>query len=180
MNSKRTVLFRVWMLVIFANPLSSGQPAGVPGSVRPAVAASAAPAITILAAASGALVRSQEASAASLDLGRVSYFKGTAAPGQSSRKSSKSFAISTRFGLRVDCPGRSSSSNVNVTVSRLDGANSHAITIDGTTLGSAAQTLVQSMPCGSAGEHRLEVEIPVSTPAGSIGSTVAFVATLNR
>ena len=52
--------------------------------------------------------------------------------------------------------------------------------IDGTTVGPAAQTLVQSMPCGSGGEHRLDVEVPVSAPAGSIGSTVAFVATLNR
>jgi hypothetical protein len=36
------------------------------------------------------------------------------------------------------------------------------------------------MPCGSGGEHRLDVEVPVTTPAGSIGSTVAFVATLKR
>jgi hypothetical protein len=40
--------------------------------------------------------------------------------------------------------------------------------------------LVQSMPCGSGGEHRLDVEVPISTPAGSIGSTVVFGATLNR
>jgi hypothetical protein len=67
-----------------------------------------------------------------------------------------------------------------VTMTRLVAAASHAITIDGTTVGSAAQTLVQSMPCGSGGEHRLDVEVPVATPAGSIGSTVAFAATLNR
>jgi hypothetical protein len=62
----------------------------------------------------------------------------------------------------------------------MDAAPSHAIAIDGTTLGYAAQPLVQSMPCGSAGEHRLDLEVPVSTPAGSIGSTVAFQATLRK
>jgi hypothetical protein len=39
--------------------------------------------------------------------------------------------------------------------------------------------LAESMPCGSS-EHRLEVEVPVSTPAGPIGSTVAFEATLHK
>ena len=136
--------------------------------------------ITILAAATGALVRTQAAGNASLDLGRVSYFKGTSAPGQSRQKNFRSFVISTRFALKVDCPGSPASSQVNVTMSRLDAAASHAIAIDGISVGSAAQTLVQSMPCGSGGEHRLDVEVPVTTPAGSIGSTVAFVATLKR
>jgi len=167
--------------MIVANPWAFGQPAGTPRTLTSVVAApAAAPAITILASATGALLRSQAASNASLDLGRISYFKGASAPGETSQKNSRSFVISTRFALKVDCPGSSSSSKVNVTMSRLDVAVSHAITIDGTTLGSAAQTLVHSMPCGSAGEHRLDVEVPVSTPAGSIGSTVSFVATLNR
>jgi hypothetical protein len=148
--------------------------------MTPVVVAPAAPSITILPAATGALLRSQGASNASLDLGRVSYFEGTSAPGESSRKNSGSFVISTRFALKVDCPGSPPSSRVNVTMSRLDATPSHAITIDGTTVGSTARTLVQSMPCGSGGEHRLDVEFPVSTPAGSIGSTVAFAATLNR
>lgn len=176
MNSKRTILFRAWMLVLLANPSAFGQR----GGVTPVAAAPAAPAITILTAAAGALLRSQAASNASLDLGRVSYFERLSAPGASSHKNTGSFVISTRFALKVDCPGSSSSSKVNVTVSRLDAAASHGITIDGTTVGSVAQTLVQFMACGSAGEHRLDVEVPVSTPAGSIGSTVAFVATLNR
>jgi hypothetical protein len=50
--------------------------------------------------------------------------------------------------------------------------------IDGIKLGTAIQTLEQSMPCGSVGDHRLDVEVPTSTPAGSIASTVAFKATL--
>ena len=163
--------------MIFANPAAFGQPAGVPRTVRAVVAA---PAITILTAATGAFLRSQAAGNASLDLGQVSYFHGTAGPGQSRRNKSGALVISTRFALKIECPGSAASSKVNVTASRLDAADSHAISIDGTRLGPAAQTLIESMACGSSGEHRLDIEVPVSTPAGSIGSTVAFVAALNR
>jgi hypothetical protein len=169
------------MLALLVNRAAFGQAAGAPRSTTPVVAASAAPTITILPAAtgaSGALLRSQGANHASLDLGRVSYFRESSAPGESSQKTSRSLVVSTRFALRVDCPGSAPFSKVNVTMSRLDGAPSHAITIDGTTVRSAAETLLQSMPCGSAGEHRLDVEVPVSTPSGSIGSTVAFEASL--
>jgi hypothetical protein len=179
MNAKRTALFPICMSVLLAGPAAFGQAASV-ARTPPAPAAPAAPVITILAAATGALVRNHGASNASLDLGRVSYFQGTSAPGESSRKSSGSLVISTRFALKVDCPGSLPSSRVDVTMARVEAAASHAIAIDGTALESAAQTLVQAMPCGSSGEHRLDVEVPVSTPAGPIGSTVAFVAAIRR
>lgn len=169
MNSNYTALFSVWTLLLFANRAAVGQPPGSPRTIAPVAALPAAPMITILAAATGALVRSQSTSNASLDLGRVSYFKGASGPGKTSQKNPRSFVISTRFALKVDCPGSSMSSKVNLIVSRLDAAASHAITIDGTPVGSTAQTLVQSMPCGTGGEHRLDVEVPVSTPAGAIG-----------
>ena len=180
MNSKYGALFLVWMAVLFVNRATFGQRTGNLRSIAPMVASLGAPTITVLSAANGSLVRNLGGSNSSLDLGSVSYFHGKSALGQSVQKNSKSFVISTQFGLRVDCPGSSSSSRVTVTMLRLDADGSHAISIDGTTLGSAAQTLVQSMPCGFGGEHRLDVQVPISTPAGAIGSTVAFAATLNR
>jgi hypothetical protein len=154
---------------------AGGQPDGSRRMITPG--APGVPSITILTAATGALVRSQGAGNASLDLGSVSYFKGTSVPGESSRKLPGSFVISTRFTLKVDCPA---SSRIKVGMARTDATPSHTITIDGTTLGTADQILVQSMSCGSAGEHRLDVEIPTSTSAGSIGSTVVFMATLEH
>ncbi len=168
------------MLGVPVSRVGFGQTPVAPRGVPPALAALAGPTITILPPSTGSLVRSHGASNASLNLGPVSYFKGTSTPGETSRKTLNSFVISSRFVLKIDCPARSSSSLVSVTVSRLDAAASHSISIDGTPIGSAAQTLVQSMPCGSRGEHRLDVEVPISTPAGSIGSSLAFVAMLNR
>jgi hypothetical protein len=151
-----------------------------PGRALQAAPAPAAPTITITTAATGALIRNYGAASALLDLGAVSYFKSASTPGETKQKNSGSFVISTRFALRIDCPASTPSSKANITMSRTDAASSHAITIDGAMLGSAAQILVSSMPCGSTGEHRLDMQVPTSTPAGSIGSTVAFVATINR
>ncbi len=166
------------MLAILANRATFGQPV-VSRSIRPVVATPAAPMITILTATTGAMVRSVGRSA-SVDLGRVSYFGGTAVPGVSSHKNPGSFVISTKFALKVDCPGRPALSEVKVTIARLDADVSNVITVDGTTVGIMPQILAQSMPCGSGGEHRLDVEVLVSTPAGSIGSTIAFTATIVR
>ncbi len=139
----------------------------------------AAPTITILAAPTGAMLQNQGANNASVNLGPISYFKGTSTVGETSQKNSGSFVVSTRFELKVDCPGNSSS-RVNLTASRLDASASHTIAIDGIALGPIAQTLVPSMPCGSRGDHRLDIEVPVSTPAGPIASTVAFTAALRQ
>jgi hypothetical protein len=171
MNTKHMV----WMLLLLANRAAFGQAVVTPRMTMARVAT--APTITILAAPTGAMLESQGANNASLNLGPISYFKGTSAAGETSQKKPESFMVSTRFELKVDCPG-SSSSRVNLMASRLDASASYTIAIDGIALGPTAQILVPSMPCGSRGDHRLDVEVPVSTPAGPIGSTVAFTATI--
>lgn len=180
MRPKLKVLFLVAMLAFLVWRSALAQSTSAPRQTTPIVAPPATPAITIYTASTGALLRSYGAGNASIDLGPLTYFRGASAPGETRGKTARSMIISTRFALRVDCPGSSPSSRINLTMSRLDGASSHVISIDGTTVGFAAQTLVPSMPCGSAGEHRLDVEIPISTPAGSIGSSVAFAATLEK
>jgi hypothetical protein len=173
-NMKHTV----WILLLIAAQAALGQAGGAPRGSSPVVTASAGPIITILPAASGALLRSEGASRAAVDLGTVSYFRGASAQGESSQRSAGALVISTRFAVEVDCPGSPPASLVNVTMSRTDAAATHGMAIDGIKLGTTAQPFVQSMPCGSSGEHRLEVEVPASAPAGPIGSTVAFLATL--
>jgi hypothetical protein len=180
MDAKHTTLFSVWMMAPLMAFAASGQPSGASRAVPPVVTTPAAPTVTILSSSTGAIIRSEGAGNAALDLGRVSYFRGASAPGESSKKTSGSLVISTRFVLKVDCPGSSRSSQVNVTMSRTDAAATHSMAIDGIMVGSTAQVLAQSVPCGSSGEHRLDMEVPVSTPAGPIGSTVAFEVTLRK
>ncbi len=178
MNFRQAALCSV--LLLPAGQAALGQRVGAPRILTSGVSAPAAPIITILTAATGGMVRGHGASRASLALGQVAYFSRSSAPGVKSNRRSKSLVISTRFAIKVDCPGSSPSSKVDVTIALLAGDASYSIGIDGTTLGQAPQPLAQSMLCGSEAEHRLDVEVPVSTPAGSIGSTVAFVAALRK
>jgi hypothetical protein len=180
MNAQCRTLISGWMLAPLLAITAFGQPAGGSRSSLPVVPASAAPTITILSAPTGAMLRSEGPGNAALDLGKVSYFKGATAPGESSKRTSGSLVISTRFQLRVDCPGSIPSSRVNVSMSRTDAAATHDMAIDGIKLGTAPRPLAESIPCGSSSEHRLDVEVPVSTPTGPIGSTVAFAATLRK
>jgi hypothetical protein len=180
MIAHHTTLIYIWMLSPLAAITAFGQPARAPRTISPAVTAPAAPTITILSAPTGAMLRSEGPGNAALDLGKVSYYRGASGPGESSKRTSGSLVITTRFELKVDCPGSTPSSRVNVTMSRTDAAATHALTIDGIKLGTEPQPLAESMPCGSSGEHRLDVEVPVSTPAGPIGSNVAFEATLRK
>ena len=176
MTAHQRTLIYAWMLTPLVAITAFGQ--ATPRRASLVVTGPAAPTITILAAPTGATLRSEGPGNAALDLGKVSYFKGASAPGESSKRTSGSLVISTRFELKVDCPGSAPSSRVNVTMLRTDAAETHAMTIDGIKLGTAPRPLAESMPCGSSGEHRLDVEVPVSTPAGPIGSNVAFEATL--
>ena len=171
MNSEHTR----WTLLLLANWAAYGQPAGAPKA-----ASASPPAITILTAPTGALIQNLGTGSSALNLGPISYFRGASVTGASSQKVPNSFVITTRFALRVDCPGSPASSQVNLFVSRVDSGASYAMAIDGIKLGTAPQTLEVSMPCGSAGEHRLDLEVPTSTPSGSIGSTVAFKATFKN
>jgi hypothetical protein len=167
MNAQHMTLISGWML---AASTVFGQ-----GITTPA-----APTITVLSAPTGGLVRSEGPGNASLDLGKVSYYRGASTPGESSKKTSTSLVISTRFALKVDCPRSALSSRVNVTMLRTDAAATHAMAIDGIKLGTAPRPLTESMSCGSSSEHRLDVEVPVTTPAGPIESNVAFEATLRK
>jgi|HubBroStandDraft_2_1064218.scaffolds.fasta_scaffold823098_1 hypothetical protein len=181
MNSTHTALFSLGILLL-GHQAAIGQAMGGRAPAAPRntklAAPSSTPTVTILSAPTGASVLNLGAGNASLNLGPVSYFKGTSAPGESSQRNSGALVITTWFALRVDCPGSSPTSTVIVTMSRLDTSASHGIAIDGTAVGSTAQTLEQSMVCGSSGAHRLDMQVPVSTPAGSIGSNIMFLATL--
>src|SRR6266404_4875550 len=104
MNSTHTVLHWIWIMLLLANRAAFGQPAGAPRRLTP-LAAPGAPTITIFTAVTGASLQSHGAGSASLDLGRISYFRGSSAPGLRSQRRSRALVVSTRFSLKVDCPG---------------------------------------------------------------------------
>ena len=81
--------------------------------------------------------------------------------------------LATHFALKVDCGGAQSLADVVISLST--GDFSYAVRVDGVTL--SVLGAVQSLRCGSVSEHRLEVEIPKTRPAGLLLGTVSFSAT---
>jgi hypothetical protein len=159
------------LLALIASQAAFAQVAGAP---RVAVLT---PVISIVSSPSGVPVRTFGQGDSVLDLGAVSYFRGASIAGESTSKQPGAMVVSTRFTFRVDC---SPASLVDVTMTRLDADPSHGIAVDGITVSTAAQVFAQSLLCGTSGEHRLDLEVPISTPAGTMASTVAFVATLRK
>src|SRR5580692_6264941 len=118
MNSTHTALFSLGILLL-GHQAAIGQAMGGRAPAAPRntklAAPSSTPTVTILSAPTGASVLNLGAGNASLNLGPVSYFKGTSAPGESSQRNSGALVITTWFALRVDCPGSSPTSTVIVT-----------------------------------------------------------------
>ena len=51
------------------------------------------------------------------------------------------------------------------------------IRLDGIVLGTAPRVIAANAPIGIAVTHRLEVEVPVTAPEGTVASTITFEAT---
>lgn len=130
------------------------------------------PTITVLPAASGAPLQSYTPGSASLSFGQAAYYGGHLAPGVAAQKNSGAMILTTRFGLRVDCPVGSPSPSVQVSMSLLDMDPSYVVSVDGRTLTSAPFVVPQW--CGSVAEHRVDVEIPKTKLAGPIANTLSF------
>lgn len=172
-NSSRRFQGSVAALVAF--PLI-GTAADRPHSLTQAITAAASqgqPSISVLTTASGAPLQSIGAGSASLALGRTAYYSGQAAAGVTQQKTSGSMILVTRFALKVDCGAQSSLAEVSMSLLSPDPF--YTVSVDGIKL-SAADSLTV-LRCGSMSEHRLEIEIPKTRPAGPIGSTVWFSAT---
>jgi hypothetical protein len=130
------------------------------------------PTITILPAASGAPLQSHSGGSASLSFGRAAYYGGPRAPGVVAHKKINSLVLSTRFALKVGCSGWSSFVEVTMSLFTMD--PSYTVSVDGAELTTAPSVTV--LPCGSLSEHRMDVEVNTTRPAGPIGSTVSFSA----
>src|SRR5579872_3591305 len=90
------------------------------------------PAISILAAPSGAMLQSVNAGNASLSFGRAAYYGGNPTPGVTLGRSSSSMVLATHFALKVDCGSAQSLADVAISLS--NGDSSYSVRVDGVTL----------------------------------------------
>ncbi|MGJ5815261.1 hypothetical protein [Paludibaculum fermentans] len=129
--------------------------------------------MTILAAASGAPMHGLGTANPALSFGHTSYYAGRSAPGVSQRSSGGSIVMTTQFALKVDCSD-TQAVLVEIEMTLISPDASYTVIVDGAPLSTMTSATVQR--CGSVSEHRLEIEVPKTRPAGPFGSTVSFTA----
>ena len=136
------------------------------------------PTVTVLPAGNGAPVEGYGAGGASLSFGQAAFSGGHPAPGVVERKSGSSMILSTRFDLKVACNAGARSSWAEVSISLATVDASWSISMDGVRLSSAP--FVTELPCSSVTEHRLDVELSDTAPAGPFDTAVSFSARNSR
>jgi hypothetical protein len=129
--------------------------------------------VTFVQVPRGAPVRDIGAGQGALDLGPVSYMAGTAREGISVTRRTRSFLISTVFGLRVATEGVGGTAQLLGLVTHLNPGT--RISVDGINLSPAPQVLQVAIPFGEVSRHRLEIEIPVDAPE-TVSQTLNAIA----
>jgi hypothetical protein len=113
-------------------------------------------------------VRQSSHDDASIDVGRV-------VAGRCKSRHCTSTTVRRRFRVRVD--GHSTSARfVRVHAFVQNEQPGHKVRIDGRLLTSVPQLIDASVPLGLAIAHTLEIEVPLSEPAGLIAQNVVWLA----
>lgn len=104
---------------------------------------------------------------AALDAGTISWRGGR-----------DRFSLTTRtFAIRIGPQSRDARGTATLRA-YLETADPHTtIRIDGITLGIAPRVIQRNAPIGIAVTHRLEIEVPVSAPAGALNAAIGWEVT---
>src|SRR4051812_1772903 len=137
-----------------------------------------APVISIVGLPTGAGIQgSGIRGLGALNLGHVSWAQDPHNPGVVKKKNKNSFALTTRFGLRLDCSAADANRFATMSASVQQPDTRFSMQIDGVVL-SQSPVIITRLACSSTSEVSLSVEIPFSAPAGVLSSNLNFQVTL--
>lgn len=150
--------------------------AQTPVSALPA--AFAAPVVEVVALPTGAPVRASGAGFGALGLGHVSWSSQRPSYGVTQVKDQNSFSITTRVGLRLDCPRADAGRRASIAAVLDQFETRYAVSIDQIALSATPAIISPLVSCGSTTQHTFSVKVPVSASAGPIDANVRFQVTL--
>jgi len=141
-------------------------------------AAFAAPVVEVIALPTGAAVQAAGAGFGALGLGHVSWASQKSQSGVTQVKDESSFSITTRVGLRLDCPRADAGRRASIAAVLDQLEARYVVSIDQITLSTAPVIISPIASCGSTTLHTFSVKVPVSASAGPIAANVRFQVTL--
>ena len=118
-------------------------------------------------------------SAASMNLGTVSYFMTTPPAGVTFSKNAVAFSVSSPFHVHVIVGGVASASyKLTAALQSVPGVFTYAV--DAVALSTTAATIVAADPnYGVDVQHTFKLTVPRAAPAGAVNNTVNFTVTAN-
>ena len=165
------------LIAAFAAPVAAAQSAS--GTVNATIINKSGIAIVFNNDPAGVVLGGAGTSAASLNLGMVSYFMTTPPAGVTFSKTAAAFSVSSPFHVHVIVGGVASPSyNLSAALQGVPGVYSYAI--DAVALSTTAATIVAADPnYGVDVQHTFKLTVPRAAPAGAVNNTVNFTVTAN-
>lgn len=137
------------------------------------------PSITFLTVANGAAVRSVGLDQGALNLGLLSNATRQDVDGAQIQSQKDSFAVVTRFGLRIDLSNSSNRGTVTVSAYLLSSSPLQTVWVDGVQLSLTPGIIDARVAYGTITEHVLKIAVPASVPPGQLMDSIAVLVTPN-
>jgi len=165
------------LMIVFAATAAAAQNSS--GTVNATIINKSGIAIVFNNDPTGVALGGAGSSAASMNLGTVSYFMTTPPAGVTIARNAAAFTVSSPFHVHVIVGGVASPSyNLTAALQSVPGVFSYAI--DAVALSTTAATIVAAAPnYGVDVQHTFKLTVPRAAPAGAVNNTVNFTVTAN-
>ena len=130
--------------------------------------------VQVMASGAGANVRATGSGFGSVDLGHVSWSKPPQAEGVTYTKDQSSFTMATRIGLHVGCSASDAGRLASVSAFVQQAGSTYVILLDGVKMSLSPAVVMAAADCGSTTQHWLQLQVPVTAPAGPINPSLGF------
>lgn len=177
MQTRITMLFLLLVSMVSAATGQSvkGSPARTsPGALR-SLATGNDIAIHILPLPGGAPILGGETGQGILELGNASYGSGRRG-NVTTEKHDQYFTILTQFGLKLEKQNGSHTGDAMLSAYLENPDSSCTFFLDGIQLSTVPRMISARMRLGNSSEHRLEIRVPKTAPAGALRASVAWIA----
>lgn len=124
----------------------------------------------------GAEVIGGNSGVGTLDFGRISYFSPSY-PRTATKKDSHALTTTAEFGLELEAPGSSPNGAAMLSAYLAEPSPNCAYLVDGIRLTTAPQVISAHVEYGTITEHRLEMKVPKSAPAGMKRASIIWTVT---
>ncbi len=168
-------LFPLGMLLVLLAGATAAQAQDATGTLAVSFTVASSFQLVVNQAPGGVALTGGGTSAASADLGTVSYYGGCTTAGVTCTQAPPNLSVTTTFAVRVDSAS-SSSANYRLDASLAAADATNTWRVNTVTLSTTAQTVRASSAYGTDVIQNLEILVPNTAPTGAVSNTINLLA----